>query len=213
MDAGDWDRRYAETTSVWSEGPNRFVEEELGSLAPGRAVDLAAGEGRNALWLAARGWRVAAVDFSAVALDKGRMRQERAGALSGQVEWVHADVLTYDAGDRSFDLVLLAYLQLPADDRKVVVRRSFAMLRPGGTFFLVAHDRTNLTEGTGGPQDASVLYTAEDVLADLAGSEVEVQNAGRVARVVDSTHSGTHTHDGQAQAVAYDAMVRLVRAG
>ena len=53
---------------------------------------------------------------------------------------------------------------------------------PGGTFLLVAHDTTNLTEGTGGPQDAAVLLTAEDVLDDLEGDDVDVVRAERVAR-------------------------------
>ena len=52
-------------------GPNQFVAAELADLAPGTRVDLAAGEGRNAIWLASRGWSVTAVDFSQVALDKG----------------------------------------------------------------------------------------------------------------------------------------------
>ena len=64
MDARAWDERYAASELVWSATPNRFVEAELAELAPGRAVDLAAGEGRNALWLADRGWHVTAVDFS-----------------------------------------------------------------------------------------------------------------------------------------------------
>ncbi|MFL6133228.1 MAG: class I SAM-dependent methyltransferase, partial [Nocardioidaceae bacterium] len=72
MDARAWDERYAASELIWSATPNRFVEAELTSLPPGRAVDLAAGEGRNALWLADRGWHVTAVDFSLAGLDKGR---------------------------------------------------------------------------------------------------------------------------------------------
>jgi len=84
-------------------------------------------------------------------------------------------------------------------------------LRPGGTFFLVAHDSTNLTEGTGGPGDASVLFTAEEVLADLDGERFEVERAERVARSVPSD-DGTHTHPGDGTRTAYDALVRVVRA-
>ena len=62
MDAGDWDARYAASELVWGAEPNRFVVEEFTAVAPGRAVDLGAGEGRNALWLAERGWLVTAVD-------------------------------------------------------------------------------------------------------------------------------------------------------
>ena len=163
MDADAWDRRYADTELVWSATPNQFVAEELAELPPGRAVDLASGEGRNAIWLARRGWEVTAVDFSRVGLDKGR---ELAGDTP--VEWVCADATTW-RDPAAYDLVLLAYLQLPADERRAAVRHAFEALRDGGTFLLVAHDSTNLVEGTGGPQDPAVLMTAEDVLADLGG--------------------------------------------
>jgi SAM-dependent methyltransferase len=213
MDAQAWDERYAATDLVWSSTPNQFVASELASLRPGRALDLAAGEGRNALWLAARGWQVTAVDFSRAGLDKGRalqQRHERGDEL--RVDWVHADVLAYDAGPAAYDLTVLAYLQLTADQRRTVVRRGFAALRPGGTFFVVAHDSTNLTEGTGGPTDASVLYTAEEVLGDLDGERFEVEHADRVARQVAAPRSGgTHEHHGDESRTAYDALVRLVR--
>ncbi|HEU5042900.1 MAG TPA: class I SAM-dependent methyltransferase [Nocardioidaceae bacterium] len=204
MDARAWDERYAASELVWSARPNQFVATELADLVPGRALDLASGEGRNALWLAARGWEVTAVDFSLVGLDKGRSLQTRHPRDRDlNVDWVHADVLEYIPSPASYDLVLLAYLQLVPEQRRVAVHAAFSALRVGGTFFLVAHDSTNLTEGTGGPQDPSVLLTAEDVLADLDGERFEVQCADRVTRMVDQP-------DGS-QKAAYDALVRLVR--
>jgi SAM-dependent methyltransferase len=204
MDARAWDERYAASELVWSGTPNQFVAEELDDLPPGRALDLAAGEGRNALWLAGRGWQVTAVDFSQVGLDKGRALARRHGL---DVRWVCADVLTYDPGAGSYDLAVLAYLQLAADQRRTAVRSAFGALRPGGTFLLVAHDSTNLTEGTGGPSDASVLFTAEEVLADLDGERFDVQRAERVARVVRPDEA----HRGDPDRTAYDALVRLIR--
>lgn len=203
MDARAWDERYAATGLVWSGTPNRFVAEELADLAPGRALDLAAGEGRNALWLAERGWQVTAVDFSRVGLDKGRALAGRHGSA---VTWVCSDVLTYDAG-REVDLVVLAYLQLAAEQRRDAVRRAFGSLRAGGTLLLVAHDSTNLTEGTGGPSDPEVLYTGEEVLGDLDGERFEVRRAERVAREVAPGDG----HGGEPARTAYDALVRVER--
>lgn len=211
MDARDWDRRYADAELVWSARPNQFVEAELGALPPGRALDLAAGEGRNAIWLAERGWRVTAVDFSQAGLDKGRAllaRNERADEL--EVDWVCADVLEHDPGAGTSDLTLLAYLQLPAEQRTVAVRKGFAALTVGGTLLVIAHDSSNLTEGTGGPQDPTVLYTAEEVLGDLDGERFDVLRAERVARVVPASAEG-HQHAGEAERTAYDALVRVVR--
>lgn len=201
MDARAWDERYAASDLVWSREPNRFVAEECADLEPGTAVDLAAGEGRNAIWLASRGWRAWAVDFSQVALDKGL---ELADAFD--VAWVCADATTWRPPE-PVDLVVVAYLQLPADQRRAAVRGAVAMLRPGGTFLLVAHDTTNLTEGTGGPQDPAVLMTADDVLGDLDGLDVEVVRAGRVAREV----TGADEHGGQERRTAWDCLVRVVR--
>ncbi len=204
MDAAAWDDRYAATELIWSAGPNQFVEEALHDLPPGRGLDLACGEGRNALWLAGRGWQMTAMDFSSVALDKGRRLAEQRG-VDG-IDWLVGDALNDPLPD-GLDLAVLAYLQIPAAQRRQVLRRAFAALRGGGTFFLVAHDSTNLTEGTGGPQDAAVLYTAEDVLDDLAGSGVEVVRAERVARVV--TAPDEHGPAG----TAWDALVHLRRTG
>ncbi len=206
MDATGWDERYAGSELVWSAEPNQFVARECADLAPGRAVDLAAGEGRNAIWLARRGWDVTAVDFSQAGLDKGR---QLAGDTA--LTWVCADATTWQA-EQPFDLAVIAYLQLPAKERGAAVRNAFDALTPGGTFLLVAHDTTNLTEGTGGPQDPAVLMTAEDVLADLDGRAFDIVSAERVGRAVAGAHDhGSHQHAGEPDLVAYDCLVRLVR--
>ena len=72
MEREQWDERYRADELIWKVEPNRFLVEEVAGLVPGRALDLACGEGRNALWLAERGWQVTAVDFSAVGLEKAR---------------------------------------------------------------------------------------------------------------------------------------------
>ena len=208
MDAKAWDERYSESELVWSVEPNQFVAAECADLPPGRALDLAAGEGRNSIWLARRGWVVTAVDFSQAGLEKGRR-------LAGEVEidWVCGDVVTGFGLDKldhrggldqsAYDLCVIAYLQLVAEERRAAVRRGFASLTQGGTFLLVAHDTTNLTEGTGGPQDVTRLMTAQDILEDLADAEYDVVHADRVERVVVSPDEGSLT--------AWDALVRLVR--
>ena len=201
MDAHAWDERYAASELVWSRGPNQFIAAECEDLPPGRAVDLACGEGRNAIWLASLGWQVTAVDFSQVALDKGRTL---AGDL--EVDWVCGDATEW-RGD-GLDLAVVAYFQVPTALRRTAVRHVVSSLRPGGTLVWVAHDSTNLTEGTGGPQDPAVLMTAHDVLADLEGIDIDVARAERVARVV----SADDGHRGQDTLTAWDCLVRLVRA-
>lgn len=201
MDASDWDTRYAASELVWSRGPNRFVEAECTDLPPGRAVDLACGEGRNAIWLASRGWEVTAVDFSQVALDKGRRLADDV-----PVAWVCADATQWRG--EGFDLAVVAYFQVPADARRTAVRNAVGSLRPGGTLLWVGHDSTNLTEGTGGPQDPAVLMTAQDLLGDLDGIAVDVERAERLARVVTAEDG----HGAEVRRTAWDCVLRLRRA-
>jgi SAM-dependent methyltransferase len=179
MDAQAWDRRYEAAELVWTAGPNQFVAGELAGLPAGRALDLAAGEGRNALWLAERGWRVTAVDFSKVGLAKAARIAEQRGI---EVDWVLADVLDFTPRRGGFELVLLSYLQLPGEQLARVLRGAAAALAPGGTLLAVGHDRTNLTEGVGGPQQAEVLWTAKAVRTALPG--LHVARAERVRREV-----------------------------
>jgi SAM-dependent methyltransferase len=188
MDSSEWDARYAATDLVWTATPNRWVEAELSDLPPGRAVDLACGEGRNALWLAGRGWRVTAVDFSGVALAKGRRAAQAAGdGRADRIDWIEADLLGYQPEPGSYDAVVIAYLQLPADERRVVIRRAATALADGGVALVVAHDTANLAGGVGGPPDPAVLYTADDVRSDLTASGIplRIERAQQVLRPVE----------------------------
>ena len=185
MEREDWDRRYHGTELLWTAEPNRFVATELQGLPPGRALDLGAGEGRNAVWLAERGWRVTAVDFSSVALDKGRGLAQARGV---SVDWVSADLRGYRPEPAAYDLVLVAYLHLLPAERAAVLCGAATALARHGTLLVVGHDLANLAEGVGGPQDPAVLYTPEAIAAELTG--LEVGRAERVRRPVD-TDAGT----------------------
>jgi 2-polyprenyl-3-methyl-5-hydroxy-6-metoxy-1,4-benzoquinol methylase len=68
----EWNRRWAERDVHDPGDESDLLAAEIEGLVPGRALDLACGPGRNALWLAERGWRVTAVDFSDVALAEAR---------------------------------------------------------------------------------------------------------------------------------------------
>lgn len=155
MRAADWDQRYT-AGQQWSSGPNALVAELLTDVPPGDAVDLAAGEGRHALWLAGRGWRVTAVDFSAAGLARG---QEQPGAE--RVAWVTADALGWSAPQAALDLLLVAYLQLPEAELTGLLARAVGWLRPGGRLLALGHDVDNIARGVGGPQEPGVLYSVE----------------------------------------------------
>lgn len=197
MDREAWDERYGTEELIWKADPNRFLVEEVATIEPGRALDVACGEGRNAVWLASKGWRVTGVDFSRAGLAKA----ERLAADRGvEVTWVEADVVEWQPPEASFDLVVVMYLHLPAPQRRRVLAHAAAGLAAGGVLLLVGHDTSNLVEGTGGPQDPAILFGPEDIAEDLPGLRIE--RAERVTRAV-VTDAG--------DATAIDALVRAVR--
>jgi SAM-dependent methyltransferase len=197
MKREDWNRKHGEAGPLFGVEPNRFLVAEVDGLEPGLALDLACGAGRNAVWLAEQGWTVTGADFSDVALANARGLAAERGV---EVEWVQADLLDWEPPPQAFDLVAVLYLQVLAAERALVLARAAEAVAPGGTLLVVGHDLQNLNGGHGGPQDARVLFTPEDVAAELPGLEVE--KAERALRPVE-------TEDGEAQAI--DALVRARR--
>lgn len=160
MDSHGWDTRYQEKDLVWSAEPNRFLPPIVEGLDVGSALDLACGEGRNAIWLARQGWSVTGVDFSAVGIEKAK-----ASGGDTVVDWVVADVTSF-VPDRAFDLVMIVYVHLEVDDMKRLFQRAVDALAPGGTLIGVGHALRNLAEGVGGPPYPDILWT-EDRIAPL----------------------------------------------
>lgn len=200
MEREDWNQRYSAEALIWTAKANRFLMEEIANLAPGSALDLATGEGRNAVWLAEQGWIVRAVDFSDVAIGKAR-NLARVRNVHEAIDFREADLRNYELEFQRFDLVALIYLQIPQAELFPILLQAARAVAPGGTFLLVGHDSENLLHGYGGPQRADMLYTAEQVVAAL-GNELVIEKAGRVERPVE-------TPDGIR--VALDCLVRCKR--
>jgi SAM-dependent methyltransferase len=152
------------------------------------AVDLGCGEGRNAMWLASRGWHTTGVDFSAAGIE---VAAARAAERNFTVQWEVADATTWQAHS-PVDLVVCAYLQLPEQQLRQALARAAEALAPGGRLLLIGHHVDNLTEGVGGPQREDITFSL-DVLAD-AVSPLVIESVERLLRPVA-------TPDGIRQAV------------
>ncbi|MEE8265244.1 MAG: class I SAM-dependent methyltransferase [Acidiferrobacterales bacterium] len=202
MDRNGWNKRYADKEFVWSADPNQFLVAEARSLPAGRALDLGAGEGRNAVWLAEQGWQVTAVDFSKLGLDKARRLAQVRGV---DVDWVLRDVAHYQPRASFYNLVLVCYLHLPQPERRRVMVSASNAVAAKGTFLYIGHDLSNIEHGHGGPQDPTVLLTPQDVVADLPGFEIIK------AKVVQRKVSYEPAHGGPGDAVALDTLVRAMR--
>lgn len=178
MDAEAWDARYDEQDLVWGAGPNRFLPPLVEGRAAGSALDIACGEGRNAIWLARRGWQVTAVDFSVRAIEKARTLAE-----DTTVDWVVCDVTRF-MPDRTYDLVMVFYLHLSDAAMASTFEHARAALAPGGTLFGVGHALRNLTEGHGGPPAPDILWTRERIAPLVDGLDI-VEMGERLRPVED----------------------------
>jgi SAM-dependent methyltransferase len=176
----DWDERH-KGGDFEGEGPNPTLVAGVAGLVPGSALELAAGSGTNAVWLAQQGWRTTAVDWSAVGLANGKAKADAAGV---EVHWLERDLFDWAPPDRSFDLVVLVYLHLPVDERAPVYARAAAAVAPGGRLLIVGHDRLHGAEGQGGP-DPARLFTADEIATALQATDPEliVERAEVVRRV------------------------------
>jgi SAM-dependent methyltransferase len=180
MDNQAWNERYLKSDPVMPSAHSEVLEVHAKGLPPGKALELAAGDGRNALYLARLGWKVTAVDFSDVALDRGRSYADRLGLT---VDWQLADLTAYQPAMQAYDLVCLFYLHLPKADFHEILRRAAEALRPGGILLVVGHDLRNLADGCGGPRDPDVLYTSQGITAVLPGLHIDY--AGTEQRSAD----------------------------
>lgn len=164
-----WEARYntnrGESGHMWSGRVNAAVEHEVTALSPGTALDLGCGEGADALWLAAHGWTVTAIDISATALAVGAAQATRAG-LAERINWVQADLATWNPSSE-FDLVTSAFLHSPVElPRQEVLRRAASAVAPGGRLLVVGHGA--FPPGSShGESDAPPLPTSDEVLASL----------------------------------------------
>lgn len=204
MDATLWDEWYAATDLVWSVEPNVFVVEEItrlvqayGDVTGRRALDLAGGEGRNAIWLAEQGYQVELVEFSPVALDKARRIADKRGVT---LTTTLADV-TGQVNAEPADLVLVCFLQLEKPALAAALANAARLVATGGVLLVIAYERDNLERGFGGPQNPAHLPTVQDVV-DAVDGELVIERGEQARRIVE-------TDDGPKEAI--DLIVRARR--
>ncbi|HEX7354436.1 MAG TPA: class I SAM-dependent methyltransferase [Mycobacteriales bacterium] len=193
-----WDERYRGSQHAWSGNPNAVLVAEISDLPPGTALDAGAGEGGDACWLAARGWRVTGVDISSVALERAAAQAKERGL---EVSWVHLD-LSRDEAPGTYDLVSSHFVHLPLDRRPTLFAHLAAAVAPGGTLLVVGHDPSDAESGVARPHLEEAAWTPDEVVGALGpGWQVEVAEARpRRAR-----------HQDGPEVTVHDAVVRARR--
>ena len=166
-----WDQRFAEPGYKYGTEPNAFLREQAARLsAPADVLVPGDGEGRNGVWLARQGFRVTAVDVAEQGVAKGR---ELARASGVEIETRVADVTRFDLGIERWDAIVSIFLHLPPKARRELHRRAIAALAPGGVFVYEAYGPEQLRYRTGGPPEAQLLHSLDDVVPDFDGCAIE----------------------------------------
>ncbi len=176
MERQRWNDRYSAPDRDPLHEPNPLVVDELAATPPGRALDVAAGEGRHTRWLAAKGWDVVAVDFSEVAL-----RRAKQPAL--HINCIVADVHTLPLPPARFDLVLSTFFHPRPAERPALYSKLARALAPGGTLLVVTFDTAHQ-----GPIDPDFLLDPPALAADLEALGLDVTRAETV-HVPDAVHA------------------------
>jgi 2-polyprenyl-3-methyl-5-hydroxy-6-metoxy-1,4-benzoquinol methylase len=176
-----WQR--ADTQAQGSEiPPNPYLAREVSGLAPGTALDAGCGEGAEAIWLAAAGWRVAAVDISSEALSRASERAARNAAAAKRVQWLEADLSIWAPGTQ-FDLVTSHYAH-PAMPQLAFYERIAGWVAPGGTLLIVGHLHTTETPAHGHHPPVEAAVSAVSITARLDAAQWDVITADEPRRTL-----------------------------
>lgn len=183
-----WDARYGEGDQIWSGNANAALVAEAAGLPVGSALDVGCGEGADAIWLARRGWRVTAIDVSAVALDRARLAGQRSGVV---VDWALTGLDRMPVAPAGFDLVTACYPAL-LKAAGTNLDRLLGSVAPGGTLLFVHHgeiDRAKALESGFDPDD---YLGVDDVASALAAGWEVVVHETRDRSVTGG--AGAHHH-------------------
>jgi ubiquinone/menaquinone biosynthesis C-methylase UbiE len=172
---GRWQQVYRTRQAIAdSREPNPQLRAEVNALPPGRALDAGCGNGSDAIWLATKGWRVTAADFSTTALKHARMRADHAG-MADQIDWLHADLSIWTPPAARFDLVTSHYLH-GVPQRTSVFRRLGSAVTPGGTLLIVGHHPDDRPDDPAAPP-LEAFFRVEELLDALDPAQWHVVDA------------------------------------
>jgi 2-polyprenyl-3-methyl-5-hydroxy-6-metoxy-1,4-benzoquinol methylase len=168
--AAMWDERYARREPVYGERPNAYLKVQSARLEPGASILVPGdGYGRNGIWLARQGFRVHTVDVSSVGVTRAQQTAETAGV---EMKIEQADLATWNWPEAQYDAVASIFVHLFPADRHAIHRYMLRAAKPGGIVILQAFNPGQLQFTSGGPKQTDLLYTAESLREDFAGSEI-----------------------------------------
>ena len=192
-----WDERYAEEGYAFGVEPNDLLVELAPKITIGDTLMLGDGDGRNGVYLAMLGHRVASIDLSSVGATKARkLAAERGVSIDARV----GDLADFDMGVDCWDNIVSIFCHVPSDVRRFVHSNVIRALRPGGRFLLESYNAANIGRGVGGPQSNDLTVELAELEADFSGWNLEVH------RAIDRQISEGKYHEGRSSTVQFLAV-------
>lgn len=151
-----WDKKFGEKEFALGKGPNPFLKRHIVFLPRGKALDIATGEGRNAIYLAEQGFDVDAVDISKVGLMRARKLAKEAGV---KVRTLHADLDTYPIKEGEYDLITNFYFL-----KRSLVPKIKRGLKKGGKVVFETYILDHRNLATSGPKQAKYFLKSNELL-------------------------------------------------
>ena len=169
-----WNDRYSNSAFAYGEEPNNFFKEQIEKLNPGTILFPAEGEGRNAVYAAKLGWKVAAFDIS----EEGRNKALKlAEANNVKIDYKIGALETLNYQPEQFDAIVLIYAHFPAEIKSQLHRTLETYLRKDGIVIFEAFSKKHLeylaiNDKVGGPKDIESLFSIEEIKADFPNYEI-----------------------------------------
>lgn len=177
-----WNEKYSKNNYLFGKEPNEFFKEKVDTLLPGKALFIAEGEGRNAVYAAKLGWKVDANDFSAVGKDKAlKLARENNVSINYEI----GDAFEFDYKNKFYDLIVLINFHVKEDIRKQFYSNLIDSLKSGGKIILQVFDKEQIAMKSGGPPDIDLLYCLEDIIESFIELDFEYFNKEYSPRTIN----------------------------
>jgi SAM-dependent methyltransferase len=182
-----WDKRYSSIGFVYGTEPNTFFKDELDKLKAGNILLLGEGEGRNAVYAAAKGWNVDAVDFSTIAKKKAlKLAEENSVSINYEI----TDLSEYKPKSSYYNAAAIIFLHLNPKIRSDVHSKVVDSLIPGGTLIIEVYEKEQLGKDSGGPKNIDMLYSKEELKDDFKKMKIIVLGKEIITLNESEQHAG-----------------------
>ena len=164
-----WNDRYNKKDYLYGLQPNVFFKSQIVKYKPGNLFMPGDGEGRNSVYAASLGWKVDAVDFSSVAIEKAR---KLSGSFNLQINYEIEDLNEYFPKKNFYDAASLIFVHLTPVVRKNLHAKLIDCLKLKGVIIIEVYEKKQIGKNSGGPQSAEMLYSIDELQNDFSNLQI-----------------------------------------